>query len=529
MPTSQEAIKERIGDPFLIREKIEASAKEGFTSLSEDDLFLAKWYGLYTHRNEPGFFMLRLKLPSGFLNPTQLKTIAKIATEQNRDFTDITTRQDLQLHWISLKDAPGILEELKKVGISTLGACGDIMRNIVGCPVAGVDAQEYFDASPVLMEANRFFLGNQKFSNMPRKYKISIAACRDQCQQPEIQCVSFVGMERKVNGSAQLGFDIRVGGGLSTRPYYGQRLNAFVTPEKAVPTLKAISEIYRDTLEYRNTRSRARFKFLIADWGVEKFRRALQEKLDFPLEETGPYEDLPDTYKDHVGVHEQKQPGLFYIGVPVLIGRITGNQMRKVADLSERYADGAIRLTVRQNFLVLNVPKDRVAQVLEGLESVDLRVNASAILRGVLTCTGNEFCKLAVTETKARAKEIVEHLEARVRLEEPLRIHVTGCPNTCAQSSIAHIGLQGSRARIDGRDVETYDVAVGGALGSDRAFNHFVIRKIPATEIKLRLEQLLLGYKRLRQPGESFNHFCQRVGDEGVVKLLAPAESGAGT
>ncbi len=524
MPNSQEQIKERIGNPFLVRERIEAAAKEGFTTLTEDDKFLAKWYGLYTHRKEPGFFMLRLKIPNGFLTSAQLKTIARIATEQNKDFGDITTRQDIQLHWIKTEEAPAILEELKGVGISTLGACGDIMRNLVGCPVAGVDAQEYFDASPVLMEANRFFLGNTEFANLPRKYKISIAGCRDQCQQPEIQCVSFVGMERRRNGTAELGFDLRAGGGLSTKWYYGQRLNAFVRPEQVLPVLKVITEIYRDAPDYRKSRARARLKYLVADWGVEKFRAAIQARMEFPLEETGPYEEPLDTYKDHVGVHEQKQPGLFYVGVPVPVGRITGGQMRKVAELAERHGNGTVRLTVRQNLLILNIPRDRVAAVLEGLESVELKVNASPILRGVLACTGIEFCRLAVTETKARAMEIVRYLESRVALEEPLRIHVTGCPNTCAQSPIAHIGLQGSQTKVGDQTVESYDVAVGGQLGRDRAFNHFVLRKIPATEVKVRLERLLLGYKRNRNPGELFNDFCKRVGDQTVVKLLSAEE-----
>ncbi len=524
MLTPQEATKQAIGDPFLIREKIEAAAKEGFTAYTEDGLFLAKWYGLYTHRHEPGYFMLRLKIPGGVLTAAQLKTLARIATEQNKDFTDITTRQNFQLHWVNVKDIPLVLQELEQVGISTLGACGDIMRNIVGCPLAGVDAQEYFDASPVLKEANAYFLGNREFANLPRKYKVSIAACRDQCQQPEIQCVSFVGMERQVSGASQPGFDLWVGGGLSTKPYFAQRLNVFVTPEKVVLVLKAITEIYRDASEYRQTRSHARFKFLIADWGIEKFRTALQAKLDFPLEESGDFPDLPDTYKDHVGVHEQKQPGLFYVGVPVLVGRITGGQMKKVADLAERYGDGTIRLTVRQNILLLNIPKDSVANVLEGLGAVNLQVNASGIWRGVLACTGMEFCKLAVTETKARAKEIVEYLEARIRLDEPLRIHVTGCPNACAQSAIAHIGLQGSKMKVGEQLVDSYDVAFGGQLGKERAFNRFVVRKIPATDLKFRLEKLLLAYKKQRQNGESFNSFCKRVGDAKLTEFLCPPE-----
>ncbi len=521
MAASAEEIKSQVGNPFLIREKLEAAAQEGFTPLSEEDKFLAKWYGLYTHRNEPDHFMLRLKIPGGCLNSVQLKVIAKIVTDRNRDFADITTRQNFQLHWVQTQAIPEILKQLEAVGISTLGACGDILRNIVGCPVAGVDAREYFDATPILQEASRFFLGNPEFANLPRKYKVAIAACRDQCQQPEIHCVSFVGMERQHEGAREGGFDLRVGGGLSTKWYFGQRLNVFLRPEQVVSALRGITEIYRAASEYRKARSRARLKFLIADWGVERFRRVLQEKLEFSLEEAGVFEDPPDNYKDHVGVHEQRQAGLFYIGVPVLIGRITGGQMRKAADLAERYGDGTIRLTARQNLLILNLPKDRVAQVLEGLEAVDLKVNVSGVHRGVLTCTGIEFCKLAVTETKARAREIVTHLERRVPLEEPLRIHVTGCPNTCAQSPIAHIGLQGSKVKLGEQAVESYDVAVGGQLGRDRSFNHFVLRKIPATEVKFRLENLILGYKQGRKPGESFNDFCKRTGDDGVAKLLS--------
>lgn len=493
-------------------------------SLSENDRFLAKGYGLYPHRQEPGFFMLRLKIPNGVLNALQLKAIAKIAAEQNKGFADLTTRQGIQLHWVAAREVPSILNELSSIGITTLGASGDTLRNIVGCPVAGVDASEYFDASPVLRQAHDFFAGNPEYANLPRKLKVSISACRQQCQQPEIHCVSFVGFERGGEGALAPSFDLRVGGGLSTRPYFAKRLDAAVGLNQVVPTLKAIAEIYRDAPEYRESRVRARMKFLVADWGVERFRQALQDKLDFPLESPGALEDPPDSYKDHTGVHEQKQPGLFFVGAPVLIGRVTDKQMRRAAELAQTYGDGSIRLTVRQNLLILNVPKDKVAQVLEGLESVGLGVNASPVARGVVTCTGIEFCKLAITETKARAREIVEHLEKRIHLEEPLRIHVTGCPSTCVQSPIAHIGLQGSRLKVGEELVEAYDVAVGGELGRDRAFNHFVARKIPADEVKIRLTQLLAGYKKLRGAGEGFNAFCRRVGDEAVAKLLEPSK-----
>lgn len=524
MALKAEAAKDRIGDPFLIREKIETAAREGFGSLSEEDLFLAKWYGLYTHRHEPGYFMLRLKIPGGFLKAEQLTTIARISNEQNKGFSDITTRQDIQLHWVKFEEAPRILEELQSVGISTLGACGDILRNVVGCPVAGVDSKEYFDTSAVLQEVSDYFLGNREFANLPRKYKISIAACPERCPQPEIHCVGLSGWIREREGQKEPGFDVQVGGGLATKWFFGQRLNAFVRPGQVLPVLKAITEIYRDASQLRQARSRARMKFLIADWGMERFRATLQEKLDFSLEESGPFEEPKETYQDHVGVHEQKQEGIFYIGFPIAVGRITGDQMKKVADLAQRYGDGTIRLTARQNLLILNIPQERVPRVLEGCEGVNLRVGVSPFRRGVIACTGIEFCKLAVTETKAKAGQIVEYLESRVPLDEPLRIHVSGCPNTCAQSPIAHIGLQGSRTKVEGQSVEAYDVAVGGQLGYERSFNHFVVRKIPASQVQFRLEKLLLGYKRGRKQSESFNSFCSRIGDEEVAKFLTGEE-----
>jgi len=244
MGASAEETKARVGNPFHIRERIHGAAQQGSGALTEDDLFLAKWYGLYTHRHEPGQFMLRLKLPGGRLNAAQLKVIARIASEWNRDFADLTTRQDIQLHWVRSEQVPQVLQELEGVGVTTQGACGDVLRNLVGCPVSGLDAHEWFDAGPILEEAHRLFTGNPDFANLPRKYKVSIAACRDQCPQPEIHCVSFVGMELPGEGQGRLGFDVRVGGGLSTRWFFAQRLNAFVPPERVVPTLKAITARY---------------------------------------------------------------------------------------------------------------------------------------------------------------------------------------------------------------------------------------------------------------------------------------------
>jgi sulfite reductase beta subunit-like hemoprotein len=526
MANNAEAIKSRYGNPFEVLKAIERASEQGWESLSEDDLFMCKWAGLYTHRHEKGYFMLRTKHPGGVITPEQLDTIADIADKQNKGFADITTRQDFQLHWVHHKDAAGILKRLQSAGISTLGACGDIPRNVVGCPVAGVDKDELFDTAPVTQAMSDFFMGKVEYANLPRKYKISVSACRTWCCHPEIQCVALVGASRAADGKTEHGFDLRVGGGLSTQAFVSQRLGAFVKPEEAVEVVRHITDIWRDTPEYREKRHHARIKYLVHDWGAPKLRQAVEERLGRKLDDTPTdFEEPGDTYRDHVGVHAQKQRGLFYVGAPVLVGRITSAQMKKIADLSRRYGDAkSIRLTIRQNILLLNVPEANVEKVLTALSDAGLSINAHPVRRSLVTCTGTEFCKLAITETKARSRQIVEYLEKRVPLDEPLRLHVTGCPNACAQYQIANIGLMGSKVKVDGQIVDAYDVSVGGQMGKDAGFNHAVLRKIPATEVARRLERLLLEFKKTRKAREPFNGWCARLGDAEVSKLLAETD-----
>jgi len=468
--------------------------------------------------------MIRLKIPGGGLTSGQLKHLAQLVKEQAHTFADLTTRQEIQLIGVPLKAAHPLLDSLESVGLSSWGAGGDTVRNVVGCPVCGLSAEESWDPSGVLLEAHQAFLKDPEFSNLPHALTVSIAACPQQCQHPEIHCVSLVGMTRQVGEAAQPGFDLRLGGALAPEPCFAQRLNVFVPPEQAVPVLKAVALLYRDAAGLRADRARARLSFLVAELGPPGFRAALQEKLGAPLEEAGLFEDPLDSCQDHVGVREQKQKELFCIGIPVLAGRLSAEQMAKVADLSERYSDGTLRLTTRQNLLLGGIPQERVAQVMEGCESVGLKVNASALLRAVVTCTEAAASSSANTEAKTRSEELVEYLQAQVLLDEPLRIHLCGCSTACAQTPIAHIGLAATTVDVEGQTIEAYDVALGGQVGAQRAFNHWVVRGIPAAELKLRLERLLVGYKKGRKDKELFNAFCQRVGEEALVRLLEKKE-----
>ncbi len=521
MANTAELIKKRFGDPFQVTQSLQRAASQGVESLTEDELFMCKWLGIYTHRFEKGYFMLRTKQPNGFVTPEQLDTVADIAEKQNKGFADITTRQDFQLHWVHYKDAVGILNRLDQAGISTRGACGDIARNVVGCPVAGVDRDEILDGSLLAEQLNAYF-STKEYADLPRKFKISVSGCRTGCIHPEIQCIALTGVERVVDGKKEAGFDLRAGGGLATQAFLAKRLNVFVKPEEALEVVRALTDIWRESPEYRVHRHHARLKYLMHDRGPETLRLQMEERLGRKLDESpAGLRDAEDAFRDHVGVHAQKQPGLYYVGAPVLVGRITSQQMRRVADLCRRYGDGkSIRLTNRQNLLLLNVAESNVEKVLNALAEIELSINAHPARRGVVTCTGIQFCKLAITETKARSRQIIEYLERRVLLDEPLRIHINGCPNGCAQHQIAQIGLMGSKTKVDGQLVEAFDIFLGGQMGRDARFNHAVLRKVPATECARRLERLLVIYRKARKGKETFNAWCDRVGDAKLVGIL---------
>jgi sulfite reductase (ferredoxin) len=525
-PLNPAEVAKREDDGLNVRTRIEhVYAKDGFGSIWPSDLRNRfRWHGLYTQRPEAdGYFMLRIRIPGGQLTAEQTDTIGTLSERFGRDVADVTDRQNIQLHWIRIEQLPEIWSELERVELSTTEACGDTPRNILGCPLAGVDASEVVDASVVLNEVNAKLAGNQEFSNLPRKYKISISGCSHQCGQPEINVLSLVGA---VHPDGRSGFDLWVGGGLSTNPMFAQRLGAFVTTEQVVPVVLGVTAVFRD-YGYRRARNRARLKFLVKDWGSETFRAVLEDELGFALD------DLPEpapskaSHREHAGVWPQRD-GNYYVGFAPRAGRIDGHQLRAVARLAARYGRGRIRTTTQQKLVILDVAEERVAELLEELETLNLPVEASAWRRGTMACTGIEFCKLAIVETKGRAAELYRFLEERLPgFDEEVRINVNGCPNSCARYQTADIGLMGcqvterahatdesGRPIVVKRKVEAFLVHLGGHLGTERAFGRKVRGvKVLGNELGPYVETVVRRYRKLRAPDDTFASFVNRLSD----------------
>jgi sulfite reductase (ferredoxin) len=440
MSTVPEAVKEtkaqraerlkREKNPWECLEEIRTFSRQGLSAVPEAWIkTYFRWWGVYTQGDGAGvlggangegkavpYLMLRIRLSNGFLNSRQLRAIADLSEKYARNSADITVRQNIQLHWIAVEDLADVLQTLFDVGLTSMSTCGDVTRNITGCPLAGLDASEVVDASPLVFQANDLLAGNPDFYNLPRKYKISISGCREWCCYPEINDLAFTPAVRESNGAREAGFSLRVGGGLSTDPHLAVRLNAFIRWEQVLPVTKAATEIFRDASELRENRERARLKFLFLKhgWTAETFLTELERRLGFKLDPIVPEQVPADVFRDHVGIHAQKQPGLSYIGAAVLRGRITPAQMRTAADLADGYGNGELRTTNTQNLVIVNVPAVSAHSVAFALEAAGLHVAASPFWRGAVACTGAEFCKLAITETKSFTRWLVEELEERL-------------------------------------------------------------------------------------------------------------------
>jgi len=525
-------------NPWQALDEIRRFAREGFQSIPPEWLgTYFRWWGVYTQGDGAGVvagqggegkalpcFMLRIRIPNGLLNSRQLRTVARLTEQYGRGVADLTVRQNIQLHWITIEALPEVLDALEQCGLGTIGACGDVTRNVTGCPVAGVDAHEICDASPLALEVTRALAGNDDFYNLPRKFKISITGCNIWCPYPEINDVGLTAIRRGTGAHSEVGFSLRVGGGLSTDPHLSARLNAFVRWNQVIPVVKGIAEIFRDADPLRENRERARLKFLFLrhGWTARDFQDQLESRLGFPLdpavEETPP----ADVYRDHVGIHPQKQPGLFYIGAAVLRGRITAEQMRAAAELADQCAGGELRTTNMQNLLIVNVPQQNTATLARELDAIGLRPGGSAFWRGAIACSGSEFCKLAITETKSFSRWLVEELEERLPgFEQHLKLHVTGCPNSCGQHWIADIGIEGKKIKSGDRLLDAYYFCLGGAVGLHQSIARPIGYRCLATEVPDAIERLLQHYLRAKGPAENLRQFFARHSDAELREFLA--------
>jgi sulfite reductase (ferredoxin) len=522
-------------NPWEAHAEIERFAREGWDSVPSEWLgTYFRWWGIYTQGDGVGavggkggegkavrHFMVRIRIPNGIIESPQLRTIADLAEWHGRGVADITVRQNFQLHWVTLEALPDVFRALWLQGVTTMGSCGDVTRNVTGCPVAGLDADELIDASPIVLEATRMLNGNPAFYNLPRKFKVSISGCRAWCTYPEI---NDIGLTATRHPAGEIGFTVRVGGGLSTDPHLGVRLDAFVPAARALAVVRASAEIFRESDVLRQNRERARLKFLFLQhgWTADRFLGAIEERLGSPLPPGVPEDPPDDAYRDHVGIHPQQAPGTCYVGVAVLRGRLNAEQLRVVADLADRYGTGTLRTTSMQNLIVPNVPTGRAGALVRELEAADFVLDASPFRRGTVACTGTEFCKLALTETKGFARGLVEALEQRLPgFEQHLRINVTGCPNSCGQHWIADLGLEGKKTKVDGALVDAYYFCVGGAVGRHQAVARPVGLRLPATAVAPAIERLLRTFLGERRPNENFRQFAARHTDDELRVLLA--------
>ncbi|MBV9866822.1 MAG: nitrite/sulfite reductase [Abitibacteriaceae bacterium] len=490
---------------------------EGFDAITEDDMERFKWYGIYQQRPKTGHFMMRFKIPGGAITSDQLRVVASIARDYGQGFADITTRQDFQVHWLTIDIIPEVVSRLQAVGLTTRGACGDVSRNICSSPLAGIDPEELLNPLPLVHEATEFFVGKAEYADLPRKHKMLIVG-HPATGQIEINGIALYAVRRQDDGS--IGYGVRVGGGLSTEPHLAKDLGVFVTPEQALQVLEQITAIYRDH-GYRKSRKHARLKYLVADWGAVKFRAKLEEYLGAPLRDAEPSTEKIPGYQDRLGVYPQSQAGLSYIGVPVVSGRVTADQIEAMGTLADEFGTGEVRLSVMQNFYLINIPNEQVDAVLARLDALGLPVNNSPVQRGVVACTGIQFCNLAVTETKNRSKNIVNLLDEGVTWKESefFRINVNGCPNSCGQHWIADVGLQGCTKKIGGELVEHFDVFLGGTLGHNATFNRR-IKRLPAEEVAPAIQRVIGHYQAGRQGQESFAEFCARHSEEELESML---------
>jgi len=482
-------------DGLDVAEDLLRFAREGWKTIADDDKERLKWVGVFQRRPTPGHFMMRIRMPNGIVSSAQARLLGEITKESGRNVADVTTRQQVQLRWVTIEQVPDVMARLETAGLTSLQTGMDNIRGIIGCPATGLTPKELFDTSPIARKFQRIFVGNKAFTNLPRKFNVTITGCPEHCTPGETQDISMTPAIATLDGGAVVGLNVAVGGKLgSGGPVFAQALDAFVRPEEAAEVCAGIALVYRDHGP-RESRSKARLAFLIAEWGVERFRKELEARLGRPLPAAG-RDARGTTTGDHIGVFRQRQPGLNYVGLKTPVGRVSGDQLLELARLAERYGRSELRFTPTQNVLLPHIPDARLGDLTQEPLLRELPYNPSEVQRGLVSCTGTDFCNLALIDTKSRAMNLAREFERRLPKTRPLTIRWSGCPASCGNHHTADVGLQGCKVKVDGKIVDGVHVFVGGRGGSEPRAGFKILEDMPCEELPQALERLVQFFPR---------------------------------
>jgi ferredoxin-nitrite reductase len=482
-------------DGLEIGEDLVRFAREGWRTIADDDKERLKWIGVFHRKPTPGHFMMRIRMPNGIVTAAQARLLGEITRQTGRNVADVTTRQQVQLRWVTIEGAPEIIARLEAAGLSSLQTGMDNIRGIVGCPATGLTPEELFDTAPIARDFQRIFLGNKAFTNLPRKFNVTITGCLEHCTGGETQDISMTPALGQLDGAEVAGLNVAVGGKQgSGGPVFARSLDAFVRPGEAAQVCAAIALLFRDHGP-REARSRARLAFLVEEWGAERFRKELEARLDRPLPPAG-RDARGATTTDHIGIFRQRQPGLSYVGLKTPVGRVTGDQLLELARLSERYGRGELRFTASQNLLLPHVPDALLGELTQEPLLRELPYNPPEIQRGLVSCTGTDFCNLALIDTKTRALALAREFERRVGKTRPITVRWSGCPASCGNHHTADVGLQGCKVKVDGKIVDGVHVFVGGRGGADPRAGTRILEDVPCDELPQVLERLLRFFPR---------------------------------
>ncbi len=497
-------------------------AQNGTADLAKEWSFRLRWFGLFWEGPRSDTFMLRIKIHGGQLSSSQLSGICDLTERHGLPFLDITTRQGIQIRGIPIANVPPLFEGLEALGLTSMGAGADNIRNLTACPQSGIAPDELADVSGLVGELTTLFIGNREFSNLPRKFNISVAGCGTNCTHPELHDIAIQAAE---DAHGNIGYTLRVGGQPSTSHFVSRDLAVWLSEGEVPEVCAAIAAVFREHGD-RSSRKKARMGHLIDNWGMEKFRSAVEAELGRSLPQVVSDFAIKDQEKDPIGLHPQKQAALNFVGLSFPVGRVTLEQGRAMARLAVEYGSGELRTTNRQNILIINVDDSYTDALLSALDAAGLPYGGSTLRAGVTACSGNTYCKLATIETKQRVVNIVEHLEAEGLADHHLNIALSACPNTCANHSVSDIGLQGCKTKQDGKTVEAFNVFYGGATGDHMAFAEQTFKQVPGDRINDYLAYGVKVYKRRRHhSGESYAAFCKRHGSATLERMCEPQVS----